>query len=182
MTSDDVKNYPHFASWLQWYLPTLPYEKPKVWRAFEKYTGLYNVWVTRGVLGFQTPPVFIWGFGPTISARRWNVTRCEKDGDPEPKDNYFIQRYSSKLLGLTASDGSIILIAEDLAQGAGNPEMDKVLEATVLHELVHWCRFQIGQDVLDEDPPYDFEREAYGHVIRRTWDTCGSVEYYEVKK
>lgn len=110
------------------------------------------------------------------------LNRLTKRIEPEPKGNYFIQRYSSLRLGFTAPDGSIILIAEDLALGAGNPEMDKVLEATVLHELVHWCRFKIGQDVFDEGPPYDFEREAYGHKIRRTWDSCGSVEYYEVKK
>jgi Metallopeptidase toxin 3 len=177
MSKDDVKKYKDLALWLQEVFPDLPRSRPKVWKAFVKHAG-----------GWWHPYLSYvpkWGFAPTISPRTW---ACEKDGDPEPKEwrdrsgevvgNYFVQRYASKRLGFTAPDGSIILIASDLAQGAFYPEVEKVLEATILHELVHWCRFTIGKDVYDEGPPYAFEKEAYGQVRFRTWKVCFDEEFY----
>jgi hypothetical protein len=49
-----------------------------------------------------------------------------------------------------------------------------MLEATVLHELVHFCRLKTGKNVDDEEPPYAFEREAYGHPVERSWPSCFS--------
>ena len=65
--------------------------------------------------------------------------------------------------------------------GAFYPDVEKVLEATILHELVHWCRWAIGKDVFDEGPPYAFEKEAYGQVMERTWNICFDEEFYVVE-
>jgi Metallopeptidase toxin 3 len=188
MSDEDVKKYNDLALWLRDTFPDLPRRKPKVWKAFLKHAGgSWNPWTTGWMLGRQ-PWVLTWGFPPTISPRTW---KCEEDGEPEPKSHRdrsgkviakcFVQRYDSKRLGFTAPDGSIILIASDLARGAFYPETEKILEASILHELVHWCRFAIGKDVFDEDPPYAFEKEAYGHVIERTWKVCFDQEFYLVE-
>jgi Metallopeptidase toxin 3 len=194
MSDDDVKNYKDLALWLQEF-PDLPRRKPKVWKAFVKHVGgWWNPWVGGLTLANGTPWVLTWGFSPTISPRTPTSSpswACKKDGEPERKESrnrsgevigdYFVQRYDSKRLGYTAKDGSIILIASDLARGAFYPEVEKVLEATILHELVHWCRFAIGKDVSDEGPPYAFEKEAYGHVMERTWEVCFDEEFYVVE-
>jgi hypothetical protein len=190
MSDDDVKNYGDFALWLQGTFPDLPRRKPQVWKAFVKHAGgWWNPWSNGlSMAPFAGPLILNWGFKPTISPRTW---ACEKDGEPEPKESrnrsgevighYFVQRYDSKRLGFTAPDGSIILIASDLAQGAFYPDVEKVLEATILHELVHWCRWAIGKDVFDEGPPYAFEKEAYGYVMERTWNICSDEEFYVVE-
>jgi hypothetical protein len=197
MSDEDVKNYKDLALWLQDTFPDLPRRKPKVWKAFKKHAGVLwdpgNGWT----LASAGPLVLNWGFPPTISPRAIvtgdpkSAWACVEDGEPEPKEsrdrsgevigNYFVQRYDSKRLGYTSPDGSIILIASDLALGAFYPETEKVLEATILHELVHWCRFAIGKDGSLEDPPYAFEKEAYGHVIERTWKVCFDQEFYVVE-
>jgi hypothetical protein len=196
MSDDDVKKYHDFALWLRDKFPDLPRRKPKVWNAFVKRAGgRWNPWCSGSFFwGSNEPWVLSWGFRPTISPRTPTSSpswACEKDGEPELKEsrnrsgevigNYFVQRYDSKRLGYTAPDGSIILIASDLARGAFHPDVEKVLEATILHELVHWCRFKIGKDVFDEDPPYAFEKEAYGHVMERTWKICYDEEFYVVE-
>jgi len=179
MSDDDVKNYKDLALWLRDKFPDLPRRKPKVWKAFLKHCGgWWNPMVNTGLMGLSKPFVLMWGFPPTISPRTWE---CEEDGEPEPKGNYFVQIYDSKRLGFTAPDGSIILIASDLAQGAFYPETEKVLEVTILHELVHWCRFEIGKNIFDEGPPYAFEKEAYGYVVERTWKVCFDQEFYVVE-
>jgi hypothetical protein len=48
-----------------------------------------------------------------------------------------------------------------------------VLEATILHEVVHWTHPKAQRDDYEkEDTPRAFEREAYGRVVVRTWKTC----------
>lgn len=181
MSSDDARKYPDFAYWLREELPTIPTKKPKVWEAFQKQAGFLASWMSSSWSWGATPSFLRWGFRPEISARAWG---CEDDGDPVPKSpgsDILIQKASIKRYGFTAPDGSIILVASDLARRADDPEIVKVLEATVLHELIHWCRWAAGEDVFDEGPPYDFEKEAYGHVVRRTWESCFSQEMYVVK-
>ena len=179
MTSDDGKKYPDFLYWIREELPTIPTKKPKIWEAFRKYAGFLASMSSYLYLGGGSSPTFLrFGFGPTISVRVWD---CADDGTPQPKSpgsDTLIQHRQLNRYGFTAPDGSLILIASDLARGVDDPDIGKVTEATVLHELIHWCRFKSGKDVFDEGPPYDFEKEAYGHVVRRTWEACYSPEMY----
>lgn len=173
----DKAKYPDFNAWLRDELPSIPSKRPKVWQAFRKHAGAYS-WLTDYLPGSSGPLFLSWGFEPRIGGYNWE---CEKDGDPAPKSpgsDILIQRYEVKWYGFTSPKGSVILVADDLARGAMDPVIQPVLEATVLHELVHWTRLMSGQDVYDEGPPYEFEKEAYGHVVRRTWATCYSPEMY----
>jgi hypothetical protein len=182
MSDEHAKKYLGLAAWLRTDLPSIPTTKPKIWEAWKKHAGYYSDVGSH----FWNVPVFLtWGFPPTLKP----ITDypCEKDGDPEPKDGYFVQHYAVKAYGATAPDGSEIWIANDIAQGGLNPNdpydiaVTHVLEVTVLHELIHWYRWSQGKDVFDENPTYAFEKEAYGHIVRRTWQTCASTEFYILK-
>lgn len=180
MESEDRRKYPDMALWLQNDLPQLPSKKPKVWKAFVKYAGgSWHPWLNTMTWPYSQPWVVTWGMGPKLGVRSWE---CKATGETVKKGNSFFKKYDQPRLGFTAPDGSLILIASDLAQGTYDPQIAPVLEATVLHELVHWCRLQIGKDVFDEEPPYAFEQEAYGKIMERTWEVCYSPEVYFVKK
>jgi hypothetical protein len=73
-----------------------------------------------------------------------------------------------------------IIVAGDLVAGLPDPQVERVLEATVLHELIHWTRLKAGLDVADETPSYDFETQAYGDHVHRNWKSCFEQEYYYV--
>ncbi len=177
MSGENTKKYPDLAYWLRTDLPKIPTTRPKVWKAFQKYAGylaspmMWNGWG-------KSPSFLHWGFPPEIRPHFWD---CEKDGGvvPEkPGSDILVQKYAIKWYGFTAPDGSVILVSSDLARGPLDHTIEPVLEGTVLHELIHWCRQQVGKDVYDESPPYAFEKEAYGHYVQRTWQSCMSVEKY----
>jgi hypothetical protein len=170
---EDREKYPNFYYWLMHELPQLPDLKPEVWSAFYRHAG----------------PLFarnsiVWAFPPLIRVDSYRMMLCEDDGAPIPqKDGSFVQKRMLKWYGYTVpTHGKAeIYVASDLAQGARAADVGPILEATVLHELVHWCRKASGKDVNDEGPPYKFEEEAYGRPQYRTWQSCMSIEYFETK-
>jgi hypothetical protein len=160
----DVAKYRDFGLWLLHELPQLPIRKEKVWRAFLRQAGDY---AGTGIMALG---------GPLIRVEDDILMQCEDDGAPSTQaDGSVVQNQRLKHYGFTVPTRGVneIYIARDLAAGALSRQIQPVLEATVLHELVHWCRKVDGEDVYDENPPYAFEREAYGQVVRRTWPTCG---------
>jgi hypothetical protein len=169
MVKQDIKKYSDLASWLLYDLPNLPYYKPKVWTAFTRHAGLLS--------GYS----IMWGFSPVIKVDAGQMLECKETGAPQrQKDGSYIQRMYMPWHGFTVPTKGVneIYVASDLARGAGSPQVGPILEATVLHELVHWCRKIMGKDVNDEDAPYAFEEEAYGKRMFRTWETCMSKQYF----
>lgn len=159
----DIAQYRDFGLWLLHELSRLPISKEKVWRAFRRQAGDYA--------GTGINPIG----GPLIRVEGDIMAMCDDDGaETLQPDGSVIQKQALKRYGFTVPTRGVneIYIARDLALGALSRQIQPVLEATVLHELVHWCRKVNGDDVYDEDPPYAFEREAYGQVVRRTWQSC----------
>ena len=159
----DVAKYRDFGLWLLHELPQLPIRKEKVWRAFQRQAGDY---AGTGIMPLG---------GPSIRVDDDILMLCSDDGPPSTQpDGSVIQNQLLRRYGFTVPTRGVneIYIARDLALGALSRQVQPVLEATVLHELVHWCRKVDGEDVYDENPPYDFEREAYGQVVIRTWPSC----------
>jgi hypothetical protein len=172
MNKEDREKYSDLYYWLMYDLPGLPDSKPKVWEAFSRYTGKY------AALGIM------WGFTPWIKVDTGRMLECIDDGNPIPqKDGSFLQKRHNPWYGYTVptKGKEEIYVASDLARGAGSMQVTPILEATILHELVHWCRKVGGQDVYDEGPPYSFEKEAYGRPMYRTWESCMSIEYFKTK-
>ena len=175
LTSEDMEKYRDLYYWTIQQLPQLPYTKPKVWAAFTRQAPRY------GLSGFIAYPFFYWGYPPLLSVNSTDMMKCVDTGDPEPQpDGSFIQKRKNPWYGFTnPSARDEIIVASDLARDAGLPtDAGKVFEATILHELVHFCRKKAGMNVNDEGPPYAFEREAYGREVTRTWESCYSPRYF----
>lgn len=49
-----------------------------------------------------------------------------------------------------------------------NPKMHKLIESTLLHEMVHWGDYKDGKDQVGEEGKA-FEKAAYGKDINRYW-------------
>jgi hypothetical protein len=176
MEKEDREKYPDLYYWLMHELPELPDMKPKVWSAFSRYAG--PLFAGNSIV-WTFPPLT-----PLIRVESYRMMQCEDDGDPIPQeDGSFVQKRTIRWHGYTVPTlgKDLIYLASDLAQGARAAEVGPILEATVLHELVHWCRKVSGKDVNDEGPPYDFEKQAYGKVMFRTWQSCMSIQYFETK-
>jgi hypothetical protein len=172
LEKEAVKKYTELHLWLMYDLHQLPDKKPKVWAAFRRYAGeMAHISI-------------MWGFQPTIKVEASRMLECAPDGKPTlQKDGSYVQKYAMPWYGFTVPTKGIeeIYVASDLARGALSTEVGPVLEATVLHELIHWCRKVVGEDVNDEGPSYAFEKEAYGKTVHRTWQSCMSVEYFKTK-
>lgn len=180
MSDDDSKKYVDLYWWCKLDLPALADKKPKVWAAFKRYAPTYWDPIAQGA----RYPFLTWGAYPKISVDSTNMMECKDDGPPEKQtDGSFIQKRINPWYGFTSPGRSdLIIVASDLAKGAGLPgDTGLVLEATMLHEFIHFCRKKAGEDVADEGPSYAFEEEAYGHRIWRTWNTCWSPAYFETK-
>jgi hypothetical protein len=183
MTDEDIDNYPNLYRWLEFDFPGLPQRNPKVWNAFKRYAPNFylNVWNSEDYWFLKS------GFPPTLQVDDTGLMdKCEKDGEPElQEDGSYIQKYQRPWYGFTVPNpkSNIISIATDLAAGAGfSAEVERVLEGTVLHELIHWCKLKAGHKDYDkEDAPHAFEIEAYGARLLRTWEACFSEEYFKVK-
>jgi hypothetical protein len=184
MSEEDKKKYPDLYYWLKYDLPMLPLNKPKVYAAFRRYAPRPQT-AGRCGLGCIDYLCLLLGYPPTIQVNSTDMMECKKDGEPErQKDGSYIQKYELKWYGFTSPryEADLIFVASDLARSARSSGEDGlVLEATVLHELVHWCRLKTHADVNDEGPPYAFEKEAYGKVMQRTWQSCMSEAYFKVE-
>ena len=171
ITDDDARKYPDLRAYLLYSLSQLPQSKPAVYKALRKYTA------------FEPAIAIMWGTTPWLSPEDSQMTQCVDVGEEKIGDNLYVMRRTIPWYGFTVPNRSSdkILIAADLASLGGTKD-EIVLEATILHEVVHWTWLKAGRDDYDkEDAPRAFEREAYGKVVLRTWKSCFEQEYYKVK-
>ncbi|MBR0801872.1 hypothetical protein JQ615_41835 [Bradyrhizobium jicamae] len=192
MSGDDIRKYSDLWNWLRWEFPALPRRKPKVWEAFTRYARpsiyLGPLFPPSDVDGYPSfasilYPFLLPGWPPTIEVNSTDMMKCEEDGKEQlQKDGSYVQNHVVRWYGFTVPryGANKILIASDIAQSTFGPE-SQVLEATILHELVHWTRLKaLVADYDDEGPPRAFENDAYGKFVVRTWNTCYSPAYFKV--
>jgi Metallopeptidase toxin 3 len=160
ISAEDSKTYPDLAAVVKNLFITVA-KKPKLKAALERYAG------DPYALAILYPQ------GPRVRVDA-DFFPCEPDGDPERQpDGSRIQKYRMKD-GFTppSPKANEIYIAPDIAQNAGSTTGRLMLEATLLHECVHWCRMIDGKDGFSEVEPYAFEKEAYGRVMARSYEVC----------
>jgi len=140
-----VKQYPHLAIWICDNLPKVK-GKQKVFRAFQKYSRL-NEKVSERALRHGNPPV--------IEYRHMPADNGIFIGNKYP-DTVFLST-------------SICDRFEGSATDAADPRMHLLLEATLLHEMVHWGDFQDDKKLSPGEQGKAFEKAAYGKDVRRYW-------------
>jgi hypothetical protein len=165
MKNIDIQNYPKLAQWVRMELPLLPRQKKKVWKAFEEHSPQSMIKI--GGLSLS------WGLPPKLEVY---PRRCEQFD--EPRGNYIYRTYDMEL-GKTIVPANLIIIAEDIASRFDRRDADMVtiVEATILHELIHWLRGRAGLDIMDEELSYAFEKAAYGRSIGRKWRMCPDPKF-----
>ncbi len=146
----DQSAFPTFTTYVKKDLPKVR-DKPRVWRAFLKYAEYDKRWLGSKWATFA----FAWGTEPRIIVK-------ELDG----AYGKFIPK----------SGTYNIFISQDLV---GRFELDYrradaklLVEATILHEMVHWADRKDGELQLKaagKEAGREFEKAAYGRVIGRWW-------------
>ena len=155
MTYFNYTRYPEVTNFVKYHLPKLNKTKPKV---FEAFRGLID-WPEEKalkVLTYQKRPKII--IKPLIN--RYGYT---------PGDYNHIELNSKlvldceKFLGKSSSGEGFILLPN---YHIIKDQILLLLEATILHELVHWCRAKpvhsTPQYKIEERAAQNFERKAYG--------------------
>jgi hypothetical protein len=178
MNPEDEPKWPNFCKYLKtdfFHVVT----KPRVREAFKKWTGL-------GKWDLQV--IFSWGNAPTIVVS--SSSGCVYDK-------------SHRLIGVDYSrtlPEDILLIRRNLAEfaeevtkriasGSTSPKdlMDlDVIEAMILHEMVHWSHYDQDETKLFGGPEVaeeSFEKEAYGHIMAVAMNrVCSETEPQDAGK
>lgn len=136
------KAYPKLGKWINTNLPKVK-NKPKIWKAFLKYSELDEkkaIWAITE------------GFNPDITYS------AIKEGNGKYVGGKYLNRvFLNKAMcdRFESTDFS-------------NPKMHKLIESTILHEMVHWGDFKDGKSEEVEEGKL-FEKEAYGHDVDVYW-------------
>lgn len=136
------RRYPNTIAVLERRLPAIERAEPKVWRAFLSQSTL-DAASASAALSFNTTPPLLW-FDELGGI----------DGQFQP-----------------SAPGRIKINAEVARQLEHQPEAQlaqRYLCGKVLHEMVHWARFQRGESE-PEEMGLVFETEAYDEVLPRFW-------------
>jgi Metallopeptidase toxin 3 len=134
------KKYPKLAKWIIAELPKVR-NNGKVWAAFVSYSQLKDK-ARYAVMPHYYPYIdykVMIGLGLFKGSKDPNTIYLAKS---------FCERFESKDWKL--------------------PKMHRLMEATLLHELVHWGDWQDGKDQDDEEGEL-FELAAYGEVLPKYW-------------
>jgi len=170
MRPEDIEMYPNFHKWLRDFCHSVRYKRPKVYAAYWRQVldALNGNW-SLDIDGL------VWGSFPIIIPDK-DLSECTIEAIPTG-NGLSVYKYVQKWYGFTVPNrhSNKILVATDLAIMVGNPDVDLVLECTLLHELIHWYRVKAGktkEGAAEEVQSEAFEMEAYGKLIKRTWNGC----------
>ena len=133
--------YPSLAAWIQHRVQTIAM-RPRVWNAFLKYSEL----------------------SPLGAA--WALTHS-----PYPCVEYASLKDALGEFRGAEDEDEILLhtgLCDRFYKDIRDPRMHLLMEATVLHEMVHWGDWKDGKDHPKEEG-LEFEKEAYGKVINPYW-------------
>jgi Metallopeptidase toxin 3 len=160
ISAEDSIKYPYLAAVIKTLFFTVA-KRPKLKAALERYAG------DPYALAILYPQ------GPRVRVDA-DFFLCLDDDAPERQpDGSRIQKYTMKY-GFTvpSTKSNEIYVAPDLARNAGAATGRELLEATLLHECVHWYRMIDDKDVYSEVETYAFEKEAYGRIMGRSYEIC----------
>lgn len=147
----DRAMYPQFTKFVKTEIPKVP-NKPKVWRAFLKYGEYSTRWLGKKWATFAMS----WGTAPDIVIHDLPPGQDGKFHARLGKNNIFIAR----------------VLADRFEIDYRNPHARKMIEATILHEMVHWADYHDGKFQLrrlGKEAGWEFEKEAYDTLARRWW-------------
>lgn len=134
--------YPKTSKWIEKNMPTVS-SKPKVWKAFVKYSELKSAAATLAL----TP-----GKLPEIHFEHMPGSNGRFKGSKFPDRIFLAKEICDKF---EKSDST-------------NPKMHLLVESTLLHEMVHWGDWKDSKDQAGEEGKA-FEKAAYGKDIGRYW-------------
>lgn len=142
VSSNFKSNYPKLADWLEKEIPSVS-GKHRVWQAFLKFSEL-----TPAKAKLAIKP----GSFPEVHYRVMPGANGQYSGGTTVNRVYLAKsicdRFESK--------------------DSANPKMHKLIESTLLHEMVHWGDYKDGKDQVGEEGKA-FEKAAYGKDINRHW-------------
>ena len=135
------EKYPKLAKWIVEEFPKIK-NNGKVWVAFVTYSELNH----------KARYAIMPHYHPYIDYKVLTGLALYKEGGKDPNTIFlakaFCERFESKDWKL--------------------PKMHRLMEATLLHELVHWGDWQDGKDQDGEEGNL-FEIAAYGEVLGKYW-------------
>lgn len=173
LSDEAAKKYPTFEDYLRTDFLHVK-NKPRVMKAFWKWSDFHDTPLT---LGF-----FAYGWPPVIKLQNFQCHyQGEIPGDSEHSPHtHFAGIELGKTWdksGINILDGLAALVVDVVNRAAQNrtksddSQILEVMEATIMHEMVHWSFFYNGVDESSQykgDAEYgthSFEREAYGHLV-----------------
>ena len=140
--ADVRKKYPRLTSFIDNDVSNIKFTKPKVWKAFLKYSELTEAEAIDALMTCSNPIV---------------------DVDVMPNAN-------GEFRGST--DPNIVFLAKAICErfekDYKKAEAKLLIESTLLHEMVHWGDWKDGKDQPGEEGK-EFEKAAYGKDINRYW-------------
>jgi len=136
------KSYPKLSSWIEINMPKVK-SKNKVWTAFVKYSELTSPKAKQALNKGQFPEIHF-----SIMPSAYGKFK----GSTYPNRVYIAKSICDKF---EKSDSK-------------NAKMHMLVEATLLHEMVHWGDYKDGVDQAGEEG-LKFEKAAYGKVINGYW-------------
>ena len=152
MTTNHNSLYPNLTNWVKNTLPEVQ-NNDLVWPFFLLHSELSH---TEGVRALS------WGPDPILYIKQIPGRNGEFDSQNPQR----------------------IILARDIAQRFEQdyllPEAQRLVESTVLHELVHWGDHKDGRDQPGEEG-LCFEKQAYGENVQRYWtDSTTSLREWDI--
>ena len=152
MTTNHINLYPNLSEWVENNLPTVQ-DNSQVWAFFLQYSELSNTEAVRAIS---------WGYDPILYIKDIHGRNGEFDPNKPQR----------------------IVLARDIAQRFEQDNLllkaQRLVESTVLHELVHWGDHKDGRDQCYEEGIY-FEIRAYGENVQRYWtDSTTSLREWDI--
>jgi Metallopeptidase toxin 3 len=139
-----IECYPNMALWITNKFPEVR-KNTKVFKAFQKYSELKED-AERAIRD---------GTLPTVEWRRLGAENGQYDHKKYP-DTVFIAMAICEKFEKSEAD-------------AKDPRMHRLIESTLLHEIVHWGDWKDGKLSPYAEAGKEFEKEAYGEDVRRYW-------------
>lgn len=152
---------------------------PRIMKAFYKWSAFEDNSSTRAYFKLGNPPQIDFQSDPPFG--------CEYEHSSPPGEK---RAYWGRILGMTwgktwskkginiysgLGDLTWSLYNQKREPQATDRQLLDMIEATIIHEMVHWSYFMEGKDEAkqyggDEEKGTEaFEREAYGHLMGLDW-------------
>jgi hypothetical protein len=150
MKTDDIQTYPKFTKYVSASMPALA-NVSSIIAAIDRISELGDTAKIKTALA--------WGQGPILEVKIM-IEKQVGNHVVSPRAGF---TPSTNTIGMRQKDVSAYENGADLRK-TQTGHMVHLVGAQLLHELVHWARYQAGKSE-DEDLGFVFEREVYGAEI-----------------